>query len=291
MERNDRIPHTANVPRLEASLADVIDLKRPILVVILIFIAAPQILSEWFLATKYQSYLVGLTVNSDNLTIIDLIQTLSSGMFLLLGVLFVNFLLFGMAYILIVRYGYQHLQSKPPLKLSEHLLSSLKKFPKSILLLVLIFFLYILVQSTLPPLILVLAPIIMAPIIFTLESKSLFRSIGDTTSLKFLRNSKLPKISVYFILLGYIGFLILTLYVGVWLSEKFLNLDVWLPLGFGFINDPIFDWPFSGAHLIFELFFVSILSLAMSYFILLKVSFYYFIKMENKRLPAGGLQV
>lgn len=268
-----------------------VDLKRPILVVILLFIAIPQILSEWFLATEYQSYLNRIAADTDALTIIDLIQTLSSGMFLLIGVLFGNFLLFGMAYILIVRYAFQHLQSKPPMKLSEHLLPALKKFPKSIVLLLLIFFLYILIQSTLPPLILILAPIIMAPIILIVESKSLFKSIGDTASLRFLRKSKLPKISVYFILLGYIGFLILTLYVGVWFSEMFLNLDVWLPLGFGFINHSILNLPFSGAHLIFELFFVALLSLAMSYFILLKVSFYYFIIVENKRLPAGGLQI
>jgi hypothetical protein len=268
-----------------------VDQKWMTFCILTFFLFVPQLVSEWILASSFSetiSMLKSLSAASE-LNVMHIMQSLSSGMMFLLFVLFLNFLFFCMAYIILVNCTVLHLKSQPVPPLKSQFRSTLKRLPKTSFILFFIFFIYLMIQATLPPLILLVSPIIMGPVLFLVEKRRLWSALADASTLKYLRKSGLPKISVYFILLGYIGFLILAIYLGVWVSDFILNFDVWAPIGFDFVNKPIFGTPFSAAHLLFELFFVFIFGYAIAFFVQLKVCFYYFTKNMHKRLPKDGV--
>lgn len=270
-----------------------VDQKWTITAVIIGFIAIPQLLSEWILTTTYQQALLVIEQlkSAQELNIVQILETLSSGMFFLLFGLGINFIFFCMAYIILVRSTLEHLNSQPVTPLKNQLKVTLRYLPKTAIILFFIFFAYLVVQATLPPLILLVSPIMMAPVLYLGSSRPMLRSIRDAASLKYLKASGLPKLSIYFILLGYVGFLILSIYTSVWLSDYILNFDVFFPFGFSFVNQSIGNTPISPAHLIFEVFFVHAFGFAMTYFITLKVCFFFFTDKLKQRLPSRGLAI
>jgi len=265
--------------------------KRVCLILILFFIL-PQLISECLLGAVFKGrYDELLTMaQTDTLNILQLLSALREGAFLTLATLSLTLIFLTVGYICLLRTSISYFQSKPVKNLLAEVGDALRILPGTFFLLIFLLLFFGAMQATLPFLVLIAVPLTMAPTIKIIENSGFLPSLRKAATLRFIGNSGVPKISVYFILLGYLGFIILSLYAALLIGDLILGMDTIFPGTFLLANSQLGGMPFSAVYLLFEVLFILITSLATTYFVSLTASFYFYLKNRNQRLPSEGIQ-
>ena len=266
--------------------------RTQISIFLLAFIIMPQLLSESLLASRFDAELTRLTALStaNQLTIVDLLEAFRQGASHIIVTVLATLLLLAVGYISVLQTCVSYFESQPAKPFAEQLRAAIPAVPKTFLVMIILFVFFGMVQAVLPPLILVFVPLIMAPTLYIIERNGAWRAIRESLTLRFIAGSEMPKISVYFILLGYLGFIILSLYLALIVGEYTLNLDTIFKGMFGAANSSLPSLPFSLLYVAFEVFFILVMTVAFAYFISLTASFYFYVKQRKQRLPPEGIQ-